>query len=69
VYLLLAITVKTESFRNSVKLVVVGGNESGPTVETLVKEIKKVHPKMDIAQEKPQKQQEDGMGQLYFPPG
>jgi Ran GTPase-activating protein (RanGAP) involved in mRNA processing and transport len=63
VALLQAFTVKTESFRNSLKLVVVGGNESGPTIETLVKEIKKVHPEMDIARDKPRKQQEDGMVQ------
>jgi Ran GTPase-activating protein (RanGAP) involved in mRNA processing and transport len=63
VALLQAFTVKTESFRNSLKLVVVGGNESGPTIETLVEEIKKVHPEMDIARDKPGKQQEDGMVQ------
>jgi Ran GTPase-activating protein (RanGAP) involved in mRNA processing and transport len=71
VALVQAFTIKSESFQNALRLVVVGGNASGPTIETVVKEIKKVHPEMDIARDKAgkQQQQSDGTGQTQLPPG
>lgn len=56
VALLQAFTIKNESFENALRLLVVGGNESGPMVETVVKEIEQVHPEIDIARDKPRKQ-------------
>jgi hypothetical protein len=66
VALLQSFTVKSESFENTLRVVVVGGNETGPTVETVVKEITKVYPEMDVARDKPRKQESDQMNQ--FPP-
>jgi hypothetical protein len=42
---------------STLRLLVVGGNKSGPTVESLVQEIKRIHPDLDIARDKPRKNQ------------
>jgi Leucine Rich repeat len=45
----------SEGKENSLRLLVVGGNKSGPTVESVVQEIKKIHPDLDIARDKPKR--------------
>ena len=43
--------------KNQLELLVVGGNEGGPDVEEMVKKVKEVFPKLDIARDKPRRQQ------------
>ena len=38
---------------NTLRLLVVGGNQGGPTVEIVVGEIKRLHPEIDVARDKP----------------
>jgi Leucine Rich repeat len=38
---------------NALQLLVVGGNQGGPTAESVVKEIKQLHPELDVARDKP----------------
>ena len=51
-------------FQNTLRLLVVGGNGSGPSVETLVQGIKSVHLKLDIARDKPKGQGGDVASQF-----
>ena len=43
----------SENTTNSLRLLVVGGNQGGPTVETVVQEVQKLYPQLDIARDKP----------------
>jgi Leucine Rich Repeat/Leucine Rich repeat len=43
--------------KNALRLLVVGGNQGGPTVETLVKDIQTMHPELDVARDKPGRNQ------------
>ncbi|KAG7344379.1 leucine rich repeat LRR-containing protein [Nitzschia inconspicua] len=54
VALLQALT-STNTTANVLRLLVVGGNQGGDTVEALVKEIKRKHPELDIARDNPGK--------------
>jgi len=57
VALLNAISSETmDEKRNSLCLLTVGGNQGGASVEAVIKEIKRVHPKLDIARDKPLRQ-------------
>jgi UDP-N-acetylglucosamine:LPS N-acetylglucosamine transferase len=42
-----------ENKSNLLRLLVVGGNQGGPTIETVVQEVQKLHPQLDIARDKP----------------
>ena len=42
-----------EPLENTLKVLVVGGNEGGPIVERMVKEVKRSHPEIDIARDRP----------------
>jgi Ran GTPase-activating protein (RanGAP) involved in mRNA processing and transport len=53
VALLQAFTAVDNDTKNSLRLLVVGGNRGGPTIETIVQEIQRVHPKLDVARDKP----------------
>lgn len=41
-----------ENFSNNLKVLVVGGNESGEAVEQMVAKVRRVHPGLDIARDK-----------------
>jgi Ran GTPase-activating protein (RanGAP) involved in mRNA processing and transport len=55
--LLHALTVEA-SFVNALQVLVVGRNEGGPALEQMVKEVKCVHPEIDIARDKSPTQQD-----------
>jgi Leucine-rich repeat (LRR) protein len=53
VALLQPLTQKSDGFDNALRLLVVGGNATGPTVESVCSEIKAVHPEIEVLREKP----------------
>ena len=59
VALLSALLQSPEAVQNVLKVIVVGANESGDAVEQIVKQIKQVHPALDIARDKKSKKPSD----------
>ena len=59
---------ESSTTKNSLSLLVIGGNQkTGPKVEALCEEIKLVLPQLDIARDKPKKQQQSAMFQEEEP--
>ena len=59
VALLSALLENSEAVQNTLKVIVVGANESGDAVEQIAKQIKEVHPALDIARDKKSKKAPD----------
>jgi Ran GTPase-activating protein (RanGAP) involved in mRNA processing and transport len=55
VALLQALTIHNER-QNSLQTIVLGGNQGGENVEHVVKQIKQIHPKLDVARDKARKE-------------
>jgi len=56
------------SFQNELKVLLVGGNKTGPRVEEMVKKVHAIFPDIDIARDKPKTEQQQQQ-QQQFPPG
>ena len=59
VALLSALLENPEAISNVLRVIVVGANESGDAVEQIAKQIKAVHPELDIARDKKSKKKPD----------
>jgi hypothetical protein len=55
-----------EGEANRLRLLVVGGNQGGPAVETVVTEIKRLHPELDVARDKPRRNDNQQMSQTTW---
>ena len=51
---------------NKLRLLVVGGNQGGSTVERVVEDIKRIHPELDVARDKPRQNNKQQMSQTTW---
>ena len=58
----------SSNFTNQLELLILGGNEGGPNLEAMIREVQAVYPKLDIARDKPKtSQQQPDMMRMATP--